>query len=413
MTMPIELPYETCAELLATREVGRVAVCTTDGPRIIPVNYSVVDDAVVFRTTPYSVLGMHAWRGRLAFEVDDLDPDHHAGLERRRHRSRHGRGGRRRAAAHPVRRRSHPLGRRSALAVRPAALGRPQWPPPRTRPHNGGVSPDPEAGRDPALTARTSALLDAVVAIGSDLDLHAVLDRIVRSACTLTGARYGALGVLAAGGGLGDFITFGLTDQQRAQIGDLPRGRGILGLLIAEPDPLRLPDLSAHPESVGFPPNHPPMSSFLGVPVRIRGTVFGNLYLTEKQGDDEFSPEDEVLVQALARAAGFVIENARSYEQSEPATALARGDRPALRHAAALDRRRRRPCAGRHRRPQRPGRRRHCRRRGCWSTTSFASQPSTAATRPGCKPWSRRAPTTSGRRSQMARSPRPPIGDDR
>ncbi len=179
------------------------------------------------------------------------------------------------------------------------------------------MSPDPEAGRDPALTARTSALLDAVVAIGSDLDLHAVLDRIVRSACTLTGARYGALGVLAAGGGLGDFITFGLTDQQRAQIGDLPRGRGILGLLIAEPDPLRLPDLSAHPESVGFPPNHPPMSSFLGVPVRIRGTVFGNLYLTEKQGDDEFSPEDEVLVQALARAAGFVIENARSYEQSE------------------------------------------------------------------------------------------------
>ncbi len=179
------------------------------------------------------------------------------------------------------------------------------------------MSLDPDAGSDPALTARTSALLDAVVAIGSDLDLHAVLDRIVRSACTLTGARYGALGVLAAGGGLGDFITFGLTEEQRAQIGDLPRGRGILGLLIAEPDPLRLTDLSAHPESVGFPPNHPPMRSFLGVPVRIRGNVFGNLYLTEKQGHDEFSPQDEVLVQALARAAGFVIENARNFEQSE------------------------------------------------------------------------------------------------
>jgi len=180
------------------------------------------------------------------------------------------------------------------------------------------VSPDRDAGRDPTLTPGDHALLDAVVAIGSDLDLHAALDRIVQSACTLTQARYGALGVLEPEGTLlGDFITHGLSDEERARIGDLPRGHGILGLLIAHPDPLRLTDLSNHPESVGFPPNHPPMRSFLGVPVRVRGTVFGNLYLTEKQGGLPFSPQDELLVQALARAAGFVIANARSFENSE------------------------------------------------------------------------------------------------
>src|SRR5680860_1483109 len=167
------------------------------------------------------------------------------------------------------------------------------------------------------LPRNARALLDAVVAISSDLDMHAVLNRIVVSACEITGARYGALGVLGNSGGLIDFITFGLTEQEHKAIGVLPRGHGILGLLIDHPEPLRLKHLQAHPKSYGFPPNHPPMERFLGVPVRIRGTVFGNLYLTDKANSEDFSEQDEMLVEALATAAGFVIENARAYAQSE------------------------------------------------------------------------------------------------
>jgi signal transduction histidine kinase len=170
-------------------------------------------------------------------------------------------------------------------------------------------------GRD--LPPDDRALLDAVVAISSDLDLHSVLDRIVVSACRITGARYGALGVVGDGGGLVDFVTCGLTDEEHAAIGDLPLGQGILGLLIRRPHPLRLQRLQSHPDSFGFPPNHPRMESFLGVPVRIRGTVFGNLYLTEKSDGAAFSEEDERLVVALASAAGVVIENARAFAQSE------------------------------------------------------------------------------------------------
>ena len=151
----------------------------------------------------------------------------------------------------------------------------------------------------PVLPADARALLDAVVAISSDLDLHSVLDRIVVSACRMTGARYGALGVLGNSGDLVDFVTSGFTAEQHAAIGDLPRGKGILGLLIQEPRPLRLRTLQAHPASYGFPPGHPPMETFLGVPVRIRGTVFGNLYLTEKAGGAAFTEEDEQLVDAL------------------------------------------------------------------------------------------------------------------
>jgi signal transduction histidine kinase len=170
----------------------------------------------------------------------------------------------------------------------------------------------------PDLPADARALLDAVVAMSSDLDLHSVLDRIVVSACRMTGARYGALGVLGSSGGdLVDFVTSGFTAEQHAAIGDLPRGKGILGLLIKEPRPLRLRPLQAHPASYGFPPGHPPMETFLGVPVRIRGTVFGNLYLTEKAGGAEFTEQDEQLVDALARAAGYVIDNARSFARSE------------------------------------------------------------------------------------------------
>jgi len=167
---------------------------------------------------------------------------------------------------------------------------------------------------------RLRGLLDAVVGIAADLDLASVLDRLVRAACQLAGARYGALGVLASGSGsdrrLREFVTFGLTDAQRREIGDLPRGHGILGLIIDSPQPLRLQALGDHPDSYGFPPHHPPMKTFLGVPIRIRGTVFGNLYLTEKQSEGGFTDADEEIVVALAAAAGVVIENARLYEEA-------------------------------------------------------------------------------------------------
>jgi signal transduction histidine kinase len=168
----------------------------------------------------------------------------------------------------------------------------------------------------PTLPAPAQALLDAVTAISSDLELRSVLERIVEAATQLTGARYGALGVLGPGGSLAEFVTTGMDERTRRRIGDLPRGRGILGVLIHEPEALRLADLSTHPASVGFPAHHPPMTTFLGVPVRIRGTVFGNLYLTEK-ADGAFTEQDELMVEELARAAGFVIENARAYGLSE------------------------------------------------------------------------------------------------
>ena len=115
---------------------------------------------------------------------------------------------------------------------------------------------------------------------------------------------------------LEQFITYGLTDEQRAAIGDLPRGHGILGVIIDSPEPLRLQRLADHPQSYGFPPHHPPMETFLGVPIRIRDQVFGNLYLTEKRSGGGFTVEDEEIVTALAAAAGVVIENARLYEES-------------------------------------------------------------------------------------------------
>lgn len=167
--------------------------------------------------------------------------------------------------------------------------------------------------RDPD---QLQGLLDAVLAIESDLELPGVLYRIAEAACTLTGARYGALGVLdSSGKGLSQFIHVGLDDATVEAIGHLPEGAGILGLLILEPRPLRLADLSAHPDFVGFPPAHPPMRSFLGVPLRVREEVFGNLYLTEKQGVPEFTAEDEALAVALASAAGIAVDNARLHAQ--------------------------------------------------------------------------------------------------
>ena len=162
---------------------------------------------------------------------------------------------------------------------------------------------------------RLRLLLDAVVSIAGDLSLDSVLERIVRTASELAGARYAALGVLGFGHDrrLQAFITYGLTDQQRARIGNLPTGHGLLGHIIDRPEPLRLHDLSTHQSSYGFPAEHPAMRSFLGVPVRIRDKVFGNLYLTEKAGGGDFSEQDEAIVVALAAAAGVVIENARLY----------------------------------------------------------------------------------------------------
>ena len=160
---------------------------------------------------------------------------------------------------------------------------------------------------------RLRALLDAVVGISTDLDLRSTLQRIVEAACALVGARYGALGVIGDDHLLSDFITHGIDPETHAKIGDLPRGRGVLGLLITDPQPVRMPDITRHPRSYGFPPNHPPMHSFLGVPVRTRDQIFGNLYLAEKRDDDEFSDDDEEIVGALAAAAGVAIDNARLF----------------------------------------------------------------------------------------------------
>lgn len=155
-------------------------------------------------------------------------------------------------------------------------------------------------------------LLDAILTVGSDLDLPAMLRRIVHSATDLAGATYGALGVLdESHTRLAQFITIGIDDETYEAIGDLPEGHGILGLLILDAKPLRLGDLRSHPDSYGFPANHPPMKSFLGVPIRVRGEVFGNLYLTDKVDAPTFSEVDEELVVGLAAAAGVAIENAR------------------------------------------------------------------------------------------------------
>ena len=164
---------------------------------------------------------------------------------------------------------------------------------------------------------RQRLLLDAVVTMAADLSLDGVLARIVTIASNLVDAQYAALGVLdVRRDRLRTFIHHGMTDDQVAEIGELPSGHGLLGLIIDQPEPLRLSDLTAHPASYGIPPGHPPMSSFLGVPVRIRDRVFGNLYLTEKAGGVDFTEQDESIVIALAAAAGVTIENARLYEEA-------------------------------------------------------------------------------------------------
>lgn len=165
---------------------------------------------------------------------------------------------------------------------------------------------------DPTIDGGVGRILDAVVSVGSHLELSEVLERIVENATELVDARFGALGVLdPSGTRLAEFHTVGIDDDTRARIGPLPEGHGILGVLIDDPRPLRLPDLARHPESHGFPPHHPPMTSFLGVPIQVRDGVFGNLYLTDKRSAPEFTDRDEAMVIALASAAGVAIENAR------------------------------------------------------------------------------------------------------
>src|SRR6266545_6012988 len=163
---------------------------------------------------------------------------------------------------------------------------------------------------------RLRVLVDAGIALSSELSLDALLQRIVETAAELTGARYAALGVIdKTGHGLERFLTTGVDPETHAAIGDPPRGRGILGVLIREAEPLRLHDIADDPRSVGFPRNHPPMRAFLGVPILLRGVAYGNLYLTEKEGGD-FSDEDEELVTLLASQAAVAVENARLYESA-------------------------------------------------------------------------------------------------
>ncbi len=164
---------------------------------------------------------------------------------------------------------------------------------------------------------RLLALFAAGLAVTSELSLDALLRRLIEVAAELTGARYAALGVIGANGSeLEQFVTHGIDDELRAEIGPLPRGGGILGVLIRDAKPLRLHDLAEDPRSVGFPPGHPPMRSFLGVPILLRGVAYGNLYLTEKQNGEDFTVEDEELVALLAGQAAVAIENARLYEAS-------------------------------------------------------------------------------------------------
>ncbi len=161
---------------------------------------------------------------------------------------------------------------------------------------------------------RLWALVDAGIAVSSQLDVVTVLRSIVDTACEVIGTKYGALGVIdAQGTGLSNFIFHGISDAESKAIGDLPVGRGLLGAVIDEAQPIRLDDLTADPRSVGFPPNHPPMKTFLGVPVQSKGSVFGNLYLTEKLSGERFTEEDIRLATALAAQAGVAIENARLY----------------------------------------------------------------------------------------------------
>jgi signal transduction histidine kinase len=194
----------------------------------------------------------------------------------------------------------------------------------RSRP---GRSPTPAAAAEgKRVRTRFERLLEATIAMGLSGSLEELLQRLVDSARDVVGARFAAIGVLSPdGGALAAFVTSGLSVIERARIGDLPRGRGLLGLLISDPRPIRTKDISRHPQRFGFPAHHPAMTSFLGVPVRGREKVFGNLYLTDKQGADEFSAEDEAIAVALAAQAAVAVEKQRLYEGSQELLGRVRG----------------------------------------------------------------------------------------
>ncbi len=196
---------------------------------------------------------------------------------------------------------------------------------------------------------RLEGLVEAMLVVTTGLDLDRTLQTIIETATKLVDARYGALGIRGEGRQIGDFVIEGMGEADLAAIGQPPQGIGVLGLLLDDPKPIRLEDIGKHPASVGFPPNHPPMHTFLGVPIRIRDEIYGNLYLTEKSGGEPFTDDDEVLVEALAAAAGIAIDNARLYQQAQTrqawiestrdvATQLLAGDKPmhVLRHIAAV-----------------------------------------------------------------------------
>ena len=168
-------------------------------------------------------------------------------------------------------------------------------------------------------TKRTRAdmLIEAGLTLAAELTLDAVLQKIVEQAVEITGARYGAMGVIDAQGLISQFVTEGVTEQEREAIGHIPVGRGLLGVLINEAHPINVSDIAADPRSVGFPPNHPAMHSLLGAPVSAMGRVFGNIYLTEKQGPDPFDDDDIAALKVLATQAGVAIENARLYEETQ------------------------------------------------------------------------------------------------
>ncbi|MZD04281.1 GAF domain-containing protein [Streptomyces sp. SID5785] len=171
-------------------------------------------------------------------------------------------------------------------------------------------------GLSAELTARVPQLLEAMRSVGTGLELHSTLDRICETAAELAGARYAAIGVVSEdGNGLSEFVYHGLDEETARRIGRLPDGhRGLLGALIRDPRPVRLGDLADDPRSCGFPPEHPPMRTFLGLPIRVQGEIFGNLYLAEKHGGEEFNDYDLNMVKVLATEAGIAIGNARLYE---------------------------------------------------------------------------------------------------
>ena len=184
---------------------------------------------------------------------------------------------------------------------------------------NGNKDSAASSGRPPRQPDdnKIQGLLSAVASIAEEPNLDAVLMRIVQAACKLVGAQYAALGVIGENGRLSHFVTEGIDPELAKLIGPFPIGHGVLGLLIRDPRPIRLPNLHDHPASYGFPKHHPPMRTFLGVPIRVRDSVFGNLYLTEKYGGELFTDEDQKMAVALAGAAGFAIENARLFDDAQ------------------------------------------------------------------------------------------------